>query len=279
MKKLLIGAVMALVTLALPLGTQLARADSGSVDFETGSGYSLGNPDGQNGWTFTGYGTYDAAISGSNSVPGFGDQSLRISNAVTSGSFGDWVFSQPLTDDAGESTADNGGLSGGTRQNHFDALFHIASQTGATQPGLQISVSPDRGDGARMSFLRFKDDGSGGTDVMFTDYQDKAPFGTDGNPDNGCGAEDDFVTSDHRQHQRQRVPRDRTPDGLPRGAAQRRRQGVRRRLARAHGHELGGLLPLLPREGQPNTSRTVDSLLFQARTGGGTAPDTLGQGS
>ena len=55
-----------------------------------------------------------------------------------------------------------------------------------------MSVSPDRGDGARMSYVRF-DDTPAGWNLTFIDYQDAAPLGSGGNLDDGCGAEDDFV--------------------------------------------------------------------------------------
>lgn len=104
-----------------------------------------------------------------------GGQALRVSNAVTSGSFGDQTFSKSLVDEAGETHATNGGLSGGTRQNHFEVSWDIKSFTGAAQPGLSISFSPDRGDGARMSYLRADDNGSTGIDIVFFDVQQPGP--------------------------------------------------------------------------------------------------------
>jgi hypothetical protein len=80
---------------------------------------------------------------------GFG-QALRISNAVTSGSFGDQAFSPGLTEPAGE-----------TARKHFEASFDVATTSDAVQPGLAISVSPDNGHGARMSYLRFEDHADG----------------------------------------------------------------------------------------------------------------------
>src|SRR5262249_60917359 len=98
-------------------------------------------------------------------------------------------------DEAGDRGADNGGSSGGTRQPHFEVSVDIASTVpNAEQPGLRISVAPDRGDGARMSFLRFRDT-PGGIDIDFADYQDVAPFGTTANPADGCSGLDDFVTT------------------------------------------------------------------------------------
>src|SRR5207245_6163174 len=119
-----------------------------------------------------------------------GGQSWRISNAYTDGAFGDWPFSPSLANEAGETSAQNSfpNHSGGTLQSHFEVQWDFASTTpGSVQvPGcvnspvpdcLQISTSPDRGDGARMSFIRMKDlpDGLGGLSVEFVDYQDRAP--------------------------------------------------------------------------------------------------------
>ena len=141
-------------------------ADSLRVDFES---FSLGNVNEQNGWSKTG--SYDVEIvSNTSAPPSFGSQSLRISNAVTSGAFGDQLFSASLNDEAGESTALNGGLSGGTRQPFFQASWDVASTVpGAEQAGLQVTASPDRGDGARMSWIQVADT-PGGLDVNFYGY-------------------------------------------------------------------------------------------------------------
>ncbi|PIR88814.1 MAG: hypothetical protein COU09_00060 [Candidatus Harrisonbacteria bacterium CG10_big_fil_rev_8_21_14_0_10_44_23] len=101
----------------------------------------------------------------------FGCQSLRISNAVTSGSFGDQTFAAPLSDSVGEADATTGSFSEGTRYNHYEAQFDIAStKPDEEQSGLFLSVSPDRGDGSRMSYLSFADT-SGGIQVTFYDVQ------------------------------------------------------------------------------------------------------------
>ncbi len=165
-----------------------------TITFESPT-YTLGNINGQDGWIKTG--PYDSAVSAT-SVPGFGSQALRISNAITSGSFGDQTFSKSATNEAGETTAQNGGLSGGTRNNRFVTEFNIASAVpGSQQPGLLMGISPDRGDGARMSLVRFEDQADG-IHVIFFDYVDSAPFGTTiaANDPLGCGTGDDFVSTD-----------------------------------------------------------------------------------
>jgi hypothetical protein len=147
-----------------------------SVDFEPPE-YAPGPVHGQDGWVSlgsvgAGCATYDVeVVDNTYRVSKFGSQTLRISNAVTSGCFGDQTFSKPLTDEAGESTAENGGLSDGTRRRRFEAQWSFAStEPDAEQPGLSVVASPDRGDGARMSFLGMADTPSG-LQVTFYDYQ------------------------------------------------------------------------------------------------------------
>jgi hypothetical protein len=155
------AAAAALTLFALPA---VAGADTIETNFETTpAAFALGNINSQNGWLKTG--TFDAAIfeNVNAAVPAsFGLQSLRISNAVTSGSFGDQTFSAPLVNGAGEPTSVNGGQAGGALQPHFDASFQFLSTTpGAEQPGLAVTVSPDSGAGGRMSFLRLSDTPTG----------------------------------------------------------------------------------------------------------------------
>ena len=152
------AAVAALSLFALPA---VAGAETNGTLFEPPS-FSPGSIHGQGGWMKTG--GFDAAIV-ANSGPTaavFGAQSLRISNATTSGSFGDQTFSAPLVDGAGEATSVNGGQAGGERQPHFDATFQFMSAApAAVQPGLAVTVSPDSGNGGRMSFLRLRDTPAG----------------------------------------------------------------------------------------------------------------------
>lgn len=143
----------------------IALADASTITFEP-TDYHLGNINGQDGWSKTG--PYDAVVSSSFGVTGFSSQSLRISNAVTSGGFGDQTFAKPLTDAAGEAGSTDGAFSRGTLQNHFEASFDIRPMQLSQQSGLAISVSPDRGDGSRMSYLRFADQ-SDGVHVYFDD--------------------------------------------------------------------------------------------------------------
>ncbi len=144
----------------------LASAETISVNFETPT-YTLGVINAQDGWSSLGAAglgcaVYDHAVNSSLSTPGFGGQSLRISNAVVSGCFGDQTFAKPLTNAVGEAAATAGAFSVGTLASHFESEFALASAVpGAQQPDLYLSVSPDRGDGSRMSYLRFEDQPDG----------------------------------------------------------------------------------------------------------------------
>jgi hypothetical protein len=151
-------------------GAAIAAADSvGPITFEPPT-YTVGNINGQAGWTKTG--PYDAGVVATSAFPaaagyGFGTQALRISSSVTSGSFGDQTFAPPVTSPAGESTP----------LNHFQASFSIGTAVATEQPGLQLSVSPDDGTGGRMGYLRFVDE-SDGVHVFFDDASDPGPVGT-----------------------------------------------------------------------------------------------------
>jgi hypothetical protein len=156
----------------------LATAESlPAINFE--SGYTAGDINGQNGWSKTG--PYDAAVANVSSFPaasgyGFGTKALRISDATTSGSFGDQTFSPGLANEAGETSATSLGSPIGTRQKHFEISFQIGTTKSTEQPGLHVTMSPDRGDGDRMSYLRF-DDLSDGVHVYFDDVRDPGPLG------------------------------------------------------------------------------------------------------
>lgn len=154
--------VIALGLLSFGGAASVAHADTtGPITFE---GFSVGSVNTQGGWSSTG--SYDQAVVSGSRFASFGGQSLRISSAVTSGSFGDQTFSGGVTDLAGESTA----------QRHFDSTFQIGTTQDSVQPGLSLSVSPDNGSGARMSYLRFEDQPDG-VHVFFDDTTDAGPTG------------------------------------------------------------------------------------------------------
>ena len=109
--------VITLALVAIMMIATSAAADSSSITFE--SGYTLGNIDGQSRWSKTG--AYDAEVADPALIPnasgfGFGTRALRISNEVTSGSFGDQTIAPSLAEAAGE-----------TGKNHFEASFDFGS--------------------------------------------------------------------------------------------------------------------------------------------------------
>jgi hypothetical protein len=149
----------------------VAKADTlGRIGFEASEGYAPGNINGQQGWMKTG--PFDVEVESVASYPaaagyGFDAQALRLSNAVTSGSFGDQTFSPGLLEPAGEAPA----------RPHFEASFRIGTALATHQPGLTMSVSPDDGNGSRMSYLRFEDRADG-VHVFFVDVTNPGPFPT-----------------------------------------------------------------------------------------------------
>lgn len=265
--------VFALVAgLALIAGSALA--DSAAIDFENPP-YTTGSIHNQDGWSSTGSAGFGCAIYDHAVVmniygyPSFGGQSLRMSNAVVSGCFGDHTFSKSLADEAGESAASdayNGGLSGGARQAYFEAEWDFASTVpGSEQPGLSVVASPARGDGARMSWVQMADTPSG-LAVNFYDYQISA------NPPTG-----DFVFTNIAGGLDRSVPHTIKIqmwflDGPQNDVVQVWVDGV---LAHT-----GTSWEDYFRQNQPPGTRTVDSILF--RTGGlpgvHDAPATLGNG-
>ena len=93
-------------------------------------------------WRMTG--GYDATI-----TEDAADPALRISNAVTSGSFGDQLFSPTLDVPATET--------GPART--FTASFVL--EPVQLQPGLRVTVSPDNGQGGRGGFLAIEHTNAG----------------------------------------------------------------------------------------------------------------------
>lgn len=143
-----------------------ATTTVGPIDFED---YEVENIDGQHGWTKTG--AYDVEVENLTTYPdaadyGFETKALRASNFYADGAFGGQTFSPGLTQAAGE----------GDAASYFTAGFEIGTTKADHQPGLAISVSPDDGNGGRMSYLRFNDE-TDGVHVNFVDVTDKGPLG------------------------------------------------------------------------------------------------------
>jgi hypothetical protein len=155
MKRFMMFATFIVASVGLLASFAGAATTTGTIGFNStdSPAYTTGDIHGQNGWTKTG--SYDVAVATLGDFAGrstgfSGDQALRLSNSVTSGSFGDQTFS-PGVDPAGQSTA----------LRHFESSFLIGTTQLGVQTGLSMSVSPDNGSGARMSYLRFEDQVSG----------------------------------------------------------------------------------------------------------------------
>ena len=96
--------------------------------FRAAPKFTTGTVNGKDGWRQSNA-SYDNSINANNAgqvALGLGAQSLRSSNAFTTGAFGDQLFSAELGDEAGEAPdALAEGESGGVRQDEFDAPVHI----------------------------------------------------------------------------------------------------------------------------------------------------------
>ena len=269
-KRLALLAAPAAVLTAFAASSALADT-VGPITFEPTT-YVLGSPHLQDGWSASGSAgigcaPYDHKIAtNSYGYASFGTQSLRMSNAVTSGCFGDQTFSKSLVNEAGETSAVGDGMSGGTRQKQFDAQWDFASTVpGAEQPGLSVVASPDRGDGARMSWIQMKDTPAG-LEVNFFDYQSGAV-------EAGCVTGDNFISSNVASGLDRTVPHTikitmQFVDGPANDIVKVYVDGILKHTGTSWEDYF--------RECEGNPTRTVDSVLF--RTGGTAAPATFGNG-
>lgn len=250
-------------------GSPVAAASS-LTNFE--SGFTAGSPNGQEGWSS--FGPYDHQIvENTYGIATFGTKSLRVSNAVTSGSFGDQTFSRAIVDPGGETASEGGGLTSGAIQPHFEASWDFASTVpDVEQPGLAVTASPDRGDGARMSWLRMLDTPDG-LQINFFGYRDVNPIGAALGDPNGCSSTDGFFpTTVASRLDRTAVHTVKlTMDFL---------EGPRNDVVRVF---VDGQLAHTDtswedyfRYCEGNQTRSVDSVLF--RTSGTAVPATLGKG-
>jgi hypothetical protein len=147
-----------IITAGTALALSLAIAGTAQADTVTTTfdGFADGSVNDQDGWKATG--PYDQDVVGV-----VGGKALRISNAITAGSFGDMTFSKPVTKPASETDAAN------VLVNEF-----TVKAPDAFVPGLVVSISPDDGNGSRMSYLRLEDHADGVRvffrDATFTDH-------------------------------------------------------------------------------------------------------------
>ena len=132
-------------------GTAQASNSANPVMMTTFDGFNLGTVDGQGGWLASNT-NVDQDV-----VDVEGDKKFQISNAFFSGSFGDMPHSKPVLKPAGENEAANVLVNKFTIQAPDTFI-----------PGLAMAVSPDDGQGSRMSRVRFNDTANG-VDVLFDD--------------------------------------------------------------------------------------------------------------
>jgi uncharacterized repeat protein (TIGR01451 family) len=181
---MIVGLLTTLVSVAL-LGCPVALADTVTTDFESPLFQACAPPapvfnptctvNGQDGWKSAVPGDIPSLPNGydqqvvANSVLGapasFGAQSLRLSNGYNQSplagppEFFYQTYSKPTIDAAGESLANT----------EYTAQFSFISiKPTVEQPGLFISVSPDNGEGGRMSYIGLEDTAAG-IDVTFYD--------------------------------------------------------------------------------------------------------------
>ncbi len=166
----------------------------GAVTFE---GFALGAVHGQYDWLGLGgagapapgsaCGVYDHEIADYATVvrypyrvSSFGQRSLRISNAVTSGCYSDQTFSSRTTNVAGQAgarTQSSDGLIEYALQNHFEAEWTwMSAVPDAEQPGLEVVASAARGDDLRMSWVQMADLPQG-LAIVFAERSDPASPG------------------------------------------------------------------------------------------------------
>ena len=164
MRRVLISLVVATAaSLAL---SAAASADTKTTDFE---GFSLGSVDEQFGWHSAepsdipslpnGYDqeVVDNATFPPTNIVGFGDQSLRHSNAYDDDGAGgvEFQFQTYSASNAQNASEDD------PTNTVFTGEFEFSSTDLQEQPGLKMRVSPDDGVGGRMSFVSFTDTPNG----------------------------------------------------------------------------------------------------------------------
>jgi uncharacterized repeat protein (TIGR01451 family) len=139
----------------------VAAADEVTTNFEPPT-FKLGTVNGQDGWKSAVPGNipslphgYDQEVVANAGAPAeFGGQSLRQSNAYGTApdtfppEYHFQTYSKPTTEPAGE---------GETNTVYTAQFSFISLHPDREQPGLKISVSPDMGEGGRMSYIGLED--------------------------------------------------------------------------------------------------------------------------
>jgi hypothetical protein len=145
--------------MAAPMAANASTVTLSNTNFNA---FTPGTVNGQGGWGISG--GFDQQVVDL----GGGNQALRLSNRTTSGSFGDQLFAPrpggtamtPANPTNGNPAFFAGEPSTGATHRRFYAEFDIRSVLTSTDPGARITVSADNGQGARQSFLAFRDTGS-----------------------------------------------------------------------------------------------------------------------
>jgi hypothetical protein len=153
-----IGAAAALLSLGL---AEAAPVTTHTTSF---TGFALGSVNGQGGWGVSNP-AFDQEV-----VDLAGNRVLRLSNRVTSGSFGDMPFAPrpggTAMTPANPTNSNPGFFAGesstGAPYNRFIGSFDFRSvATGNTDPGARITISPDNGQGGRQGFVALNNGASG----------------------------------------------------------------------------------------------------------------------
>ncbi|HET9566396.1 MAG TPA: hypothetical protein VFP27_18280 [Mycobacterium sp.] len=166
-------ALAAAVSMVL-LVSAVAAAATVTTTFEPAT-FHPGSVDGQDGWHSAVPGDipalplgYDqAVVANIGAPPAFGSQSLRHSNAYNepTGEYFYQTYSRSTVPGAGEELPDK----------EFTAQFSFISTTpAAQQPGLNMTMTPDNGVGARMSYVGLRDGPAG---IRATVYDTPEPNG------------------------------------------------------------------------------------------------------
>ena len=161
-----------LILMLVAFGTAFASsagADSiGPITFEPPT-YAVGNINGQNGWMKLNP-AYDVNVASVSSYPAASAMaSARRRYGCPISSPAAASATRPSRRASPRRAGEASGLA-----NHFDSTFMFGSALATYQPGMHVSVSPDNGSGARMSYLRF-DDMSDGVHVFFDDVEMSGP--------------------------------------------------------------------------------------------------------
>jgi uncharacterized repeat protein (TIGR01451 family) len=154
MRRILIALATAVSMTLLPCG--VAVADSVTTTFEPPT-FNPGSVDEQNGWTSAEPGDipalpngYDQAVVPVTGISGFGTQSLRHSNAYNE-STGELFYLTNSTRTLAPAGEDE------PNTEYIGEFSFISFDQDAEQPGLFMTMSPDNGEGGRMSGVRLLD--------------------------------------------------------------------------------------------------------------------------